>query len=546
VLDTLRECVRDGSSNTKRTALFVLQELGKVAEPAVPDVERLLTSSDLTFAAYKTLRAIRPDGTNDPVLNRYIDAIEPGAPAGPRLAAIRAVAEMGEKGRPALWALVAQSEYRGSAEESVALIVAFSRVAPNSGLAFAGVAERYKGALQRARIGGTFANTPKELVQIARATTDAMDRIKPPPAETVGPLLSLLDVFESADVLETRAVVAKAHDMLRSLGDVALPEVLRRLDSIDAEQRLDAIHGLTVLALDSPKAMETLGDAFADTDRAVRLAAIEGAKELGPLAAPLVPKLRSVVAIRDISEGDVALEALAAIGPEARASLPALLEIATAGKNGDAFRERAALAVLKIAPEDPSAATLAPWLLQKGHFTEVFEAAPRLSEPEKLVGPIMDIATRENEEVASPAFEALAQMGPKAAGAVPALVQLLDSADNTKRVAAARVLGAIGPAAKDAAGRLGRMTDNPNSTVRRAAANSLIAIDPASPYLASAYLAAVQRRDTTLVRMLAPRVRAATGSAERILPKLTQIAASDPDSGVREVAAQALKVVGGR
>lgn len=547
LLDTLREGVRKGQAETQANALWALRAMGKDAAEAVPDVEPLLISDLMSLSAYEALQAIAPVVADDPALKRNLGLLRWGAHAD-RIKAAAALAQMGQAGKPALWGLAWWSNSQNTAEGAAVAIDALSKIAPDNALAFAAIAKAYGRA--GAYSWSSSLRDPEDRPTwriTARATADALTRMKPPPDKSVGPLLLLLGVPADADTLETRAVAEAAHERLRAVGADALPELRRRVLGDDPEERLQAVHGMAVLAVDRPEALTFLGYSFASGDREVRLAAVRRAGELGPIAAPLTPKLAELVRDRARQlEGCAALEALAALGPAAKESAPVLRAVALEKPwRNDPIGEQAAIALLKVAPESPEAMDLADRLLKTKHLAEVLQVAPQLAEPGKLAVQIVALAAGRDDATAALAFEALRRIGPRASDAIPVLAQWLDGADNTRRIAAAFALGAIGPAAKEAAcPRLGRMIDNPDAAVRRAAAEALVAIDPASPHLASAYLAAVHRCDTVLVQTLAPHVKTAEGVPQRVVPKLTQLSASDPDNGVRDVAAHALRAIG--
>jgi|SRR5579872_6866908 len=71
------------------------------------------------------------------------------------------------------------------------------------------------------------------------------------------------------------------------------------------------------------------------------------------------------------------------------------------------------------------------------------------------------------------AFNGLTVLGPIAAPAVPALVDLLNSADPDVQVGAARVLGSIGPAARNASPALVKSLQSTNAYVRLFATKTL-------------------------------------------------------------------------
>lgn len=98
----------------------------------------------------------------------------------------------------------------------------------------------------------------------------------------------------------------------------------------------------------------------------------------------------------------------------------------------------------------------------------------RLSEiGERAVPALVDLLKHRNISVSSDAFNALANLGPRAERAVPAMEQMLHSEKSTDRSTGAWILGTIGPAAERAVPSLTRLLSDPNEKVRQVAAQAL-------------------------------------------------------------------------
>lgn len=102
------------------------------------------------------------------------------------------------------------------------------------------------------------------------------------------------------------------------------------------------------------------------------------------------------------------------------------------------------------------------------------EAFQRLSEiGEPAVPALMDLFQKKSLPVSGDAFNALANLGPRAASAVPALIEMLKGDNNQLRGRAAWVLGTIGGAAEPAVPSLTRLLRHPDQKLRQAAVQAL-------------------------------------------------------------------------
>jgi HEAT repeat protein len=102
------------------------------------------------------------------------------------------------------------------------------------------------------------------------------------------------------------------------------------------------------------------------------------------------------------------------------------------------------------------------------------KAFQRLSEiGEPAVPALVDLLRKNKVPVSGDAFNALANLGPRAARAVPDMIELLDNENATLRTRAAWVLGTIGPDAESAVPSLAPLLKDPNERVRQVAAQAL-------------------------------------------------------------------------
>lgn len=170
---------------------------------------------------------------------------------------------------------------------------------------------------------------------------------------------------------------------------------------------------------------------------------------------------RITALVTEMKEGheevrNLACDALAEMGPEARAAVPELL----AGLRDRTWPGRGgtARALLHIAPTDPIVVTEVLKALGDSPARvreDVAFALGNVTPPATWAVPkLAELIKDKDWSVAYAAADSLEQLGPDAAAAVPALIGLLRASDESVRSAAIRALGKIGPEAKPAVATL--------------------------------------------------------------------------------------------
>jgi HEAT repeat protein len=102
------------------------------------------------------------------------------------------------------------------------------------------------------------------------------------------------------------------------------------------------------------------------------------------------------------------------------------------------------------------------------------EAFRRLSEiGEPAIPALVDLFRQNRIPVTGDAFNALANLGPRAAGAIPELLEIVNGETPELRSRAAWILGTIGPAAESAVPSLTPLLQHPDPRLRQAAAQAL-------------------------------------------------------------------------
>jgi HEAT repeat protein len=197
--------------------------------------------------------------------------------------------------------------------------------------------------------------------------------------------------------------------------DAEFLELLSRLDSSEAEERVEAIQGLAPFARYLQGAVEALIDALQDPACVVRAAAVHGLGQLHPPAAgalaPLIDALKDPMPCVRVK----AAEALSFIRPDSQEALESLSK----------------------AVDDPEIACMA------------IEALGAIGPPAKAAIAVL-LTAIESERLSKWAARALGRIGPDAKQAVPLIARFLESRTISDCRIAAEALGRIGPAAIDA------------------------------------------------------------------------------------------------
>jgi HEAT repeat protein len=177
--------------------------------------------------------------------------------------------------------------------------------------------------------------------------------------------------------------------------------------------------------------------------QAARWRAANILRSVGPDCAPLVPVLIELLDHPDFIIKAHLCEALGKIGPAAKESLPALMELL----KEDPFP--ATFALGGIGPDAKVAVPLLREHLQAGTGncqTFVAIALWKIEQNAELIVPaLLEILNDDRAPHRRAAVHALSQIGPPAQAAIPALVQALRDQDRWVRRSAAQALGKINP-----------------------------------------------------------------------------------------------------
>jgi HEAT repeat protein len=228
---------------------------------------------------------------------------------------------------------------------------------------------------------------------------------------------------------------------------------------------------------------EPLTRSLVDGDASVRAAAAwalgrEKDKTVRPLAERLAedesPRVRAAAA-----------RALGRMGEPARSAGAALF--GALGDTSETVRHEAAQAWTALGPRPTDVPDLVKALAARDPYVRGFAAWALGNLEGAAAGAVPALVAVLNEDdTATVVAAALARIGPEAARAVPALVDSLKDEDAGRRWRAARTLGRIGPGAAGAVADLEAALRDPNEAVRLHAARALGRIGEAARPAAAA------------------------------------------------------------
>jgi HEAT repeat protein len=242
--------------------------------------------------------------------------------------------------------------------------------------------------------------------------------------------------------------------------------------------------------LDAPSVLAALKD----RDPQIRIRAAYSVRNLGARATEAVPSLLEMLHEKDISSQRAAVTALGDIGPNAKESIPDLTE---ALKGDRALRQLAISAIAKIGPEAKSATPALIALFNDSDENvrlEVAKALCTLGQSEAAEPALLGLLKSTDDFVRLRAVATLREIGKQDQSCRAALIQILESRQQSARSVAAYALGDYGRAAKEAVPAL-LIALKDQSTfgyVREAAATALGKIEPNDPEVIKALTAALK------------------------------------------------------
>jgi HEAT repeat protein len=243
---------------------------------------------------------------------------------------------------------------------------------------------------------------------------------------------------------------------LAAIGEPAVPELIRALDSKDEIARECAAKALRLIGPDARGATSMLAKHINDPIKNVAETCVEALHSIGPEAGGAIPALSALLRKTDIGLKDEAempnprfqslVDTLAALGADPD---PALI------RELESDRPRRFTALLLTAEYGPRAKSLAA------------RVERLLADPD--------------EDIRAQAADALCKIDPPGAIVINRSVAALSSPDPKLRLEAARFLSGIGPQAKGAMPALARALKDPDREVREQVALVISEIDPTVP-----------------------------------------------------------------
>lgn len=458
-LNALIRDIQTGTLEARRKAADELANLGPEAAPAVSAIVKALKDSDLQVRvdALAALEHIGPEARGAvpaliEVLNGSDVALKPGA--------LQALAGIGHDARQALPAL---RKFAAASDQASVSNVAFAlaRVAPADG-------ENWNSIL------------PKLVALLSDKRTHVRSEASAALVEIGAPAVPVLaDIVKGYDQNPDAAIRAAAT--LQLIGPAAGPAVPALLDALKARQErvvMTAADALGAIGPPAKSAVPELKKLLGSRLATVRGHAAGALGELGPDAVEAVPELTKAVADTDPDVRREAVEALGNIGPAAKAAAPALVKALDDLQGTVTLHAAAALGRLGAAAV-PDLITLMQNPKQR-HWS-IMILADIGPEASAAVPALLAVVKSDAEfEVRREAMLALSVIGPGAAAAIPDLIKILEDETSPARAGAVFALVKIG--ARQVIPTLAKTINDPkNKMLREVSAWGLLTLEPDNP-----------------------------------------------------------------
>ena len=451
VLEISRLAKDDPDKEAKLVAVQVLGEIGPGAASAIPVLKASLEDRSLRDAAQSSL--VRIGGVSVGPFTEGLKSSEPEV----RLAAAKALRELGEKAEAAVPALIASIKDPDRDVRTQA-VFALGRIGPKAKAAVPALVdaledEPLQGAISSALITiGPEASIPA----LGKAIKDKRPQVR---RAAVG--MASLFRGESEKILPELVFAlqddALRVDAVRAIGamgpkaEKAVPDVLKALN---AYERSPGVYGEAITALQriGPKAVPALIATLKDKKRDIRAAAVRALASMDPPPDEALPNLIKVLEDEDSMVKTAAAGALERFGPKAMEAMPQLLKIAE-GK--DTAARATAIRTIGAIGGDARTLSILVRLMKDSEGAVARNAASSLRQlaPKALPG----MKAEEKRTL------------------VPSLLEVLKGKNNDHRVVAITVLGEIGPNADAAEEVLLKIADDKTQESRLVkAANAAI------------------------------------------------------------------------
>jgi HEAT repeat protein len=512
---SLLERLKTGSVDEKVEAVVQLGASGPYAQPAVEPIVQLLQTENATLR-YECLVAL---GHIGPLAHEYVDRLTPFLKSDDLLlqsAALESLRRIGAASPDAEVEIrrLCMDKDAAVATSAVRCLVMISGV---------------DGEIVRNSIPRLVTALGDERPEVRNEAAVALAEIGSSVVPAVSAALSNPD----------RRVQVKASEILGQIGPAAASTVPLLVSQLEVNDELTVRAAATALGrihANPETVLPALNRLLQSHSTAVRITAVRSIAEYGPAAKDSIPLILGLLSDKSVVLRASAADALGSIG-EGRAEVVDALIKALADGSGS-VTVSAANALSQLGP--PAARALLPQLSDKRYQRLAVEVLGELgADAESAVPALVDSLSKvgEDVELRREIFIALASIGPKAAGATPALMKILEDPNaGDARAGAAYALAYIGE--KKALPLMKQLVRSETSErVLRSAAWALVTLDPKNTdnvSIVMPHLIQATSSDMPLVRKEAISAFSVIGPpAIAALPELLKHAATDSDPGVR-------------
>lgn len=283
-----------------------------------------------------------------------------------------------------------------------------------------------------------------------------------------------------------------------------LHDLIAAVNASDQPARLVALDSLGLMGPKAAAAVPTIAAALKDSSAAVRAHAAQALGAIGAAAKPAVPELAVLIADPDRVVRREAIEAIARIHPGPEVSAPLLAKVL---EKADPQVRHAAITALA----ERGAAAVPVLIKALGHKPATYWACLVLAQigpdAKEAVPALTALIDDPRPEIRREAILALAQIGPAAAPALPQIRKALD--DPAAKTAAIFALGQFRQAGKEAEAKIRQDLDTPDEVLDTVSLWALARLHPDDQKL----IAQTTRRLCEMLKSDNPRARKAAARA---------------------------------
>jgi HEAT repeat protein len=371
-----------------------------------------------------------------------------------------------------------------------------------------------------------------------------INQIGPDAKDTVPGLAALL---ADKDPL-TRREAAMALAEIGPAAAAAIPQLTKALD--DKMDCVSATYALGIIGKANAEAEAKIRKNLESPDEVLSVGSIWTLARLHPEDKKLVREATEKLVVglkaKDELARLAAARALAALKPGPEISI-AVLDKALQGADEEVIRDALRALAAGLGP-DAVPKLVEALKHEKARFYVVCMLGDKGPDAKAAVGELVKLLDDKNPDVQNEVPMALAKIGPAAKDAVPALVKALAEKEGHVRYGVAYALGRIGPQAIEAAPALVQMLDGQDESLLLISAWALTNIEPKNAKTAAKSVPILTRGlgdKTAVFRQGSAEGLKNLGALGKPAAAALKKALKDEDKGVREMAAEALKAVGG-